>query len=299
MAAQEVVTVTGQAQVDYPDFKSRKQVEKDASDLAIVNALEVAFGRAVIEGNSTYVSNLNSGQKTQTSTVFNMIANTYVKGEVVEIIDQEFREVKGIAEIGGKKKEIRELNCKVKIRARELPDEAPEFLATPLACPDLKCARTDFKTDESIYLYFRSPANGYLSVFLDDGKVAQRLLPYSAMTGASENGASIEGNKDYMLFSRSDEHNYFGSRQVVDEYQLYAETPHDQNRIFILFSPTPIETPALRSGLNQQILTDFEKDKGYRIPRATESEKFQDWLIKSRLRKKDLSVKMIDITITK
>jgi len=297
--AQDVVTSSGQAQVEFPDFKSKKTVENEALELAIVNALEAAFGRAVIEGNSTYVTNLNSGQKTQTSTVFNMIANTYVKGEVIEILDQEFREITGTAEIDGKKKVVREVRCNVKIRARELPDDAPEFLASPRSCPTQECTTADFKNDQSIYFAFRSPVGGYLSVFLDDGKVAQRLLPYSRMTGIYENGVPVNANQDYLFFSRTDQYDYFGNKYLIDEYQLYTESPQDQNRIFILFSQTPIETPALREGLNSQILTEFEKDQGFRVPRSTESEKFQDWLIKSRLRKKDLSVKMIDITITK
>ena len=45
----------GSAQVEFPDYKSRQQVEKEAEDQAIINALENAFGRAVIESNSTYL----------------------------------------------------------------------------------------------------------------------------------------------------------------------------------------------------------------------------------------------------
>jgi hypothetical protein len=68
--------------------------------------------------------------------------------------------------------------------------------------------------------------------------------------------------------------------------------------MYILFSTTPLEAPDLDEGVNQQILSDFEKDQGFKVPRAMESEKFQDWLIKSQLRKSDLRVSRIDITIS-
>jgi len=299
LAQKEVVTVEGEAQVEWPDTKSRKQVEQESRDNALINALESAFGRAVIEGNSTYVKNLNSGNTTSTSTVFNMIANTHVKGEVIEILDESFEEIKGIATINKKKREIRDLKCNIRIKARELSETMPDFTAFPLSCTDRNCYRTEFKNDESLFLYFKSPSPGYLSVFLDDGKVAQCLLPYPRMSHEMMNGLPVKANQDYILFSRLTDQNYFGEKNATEEYQLVAESPHDQNRLFILYSATPIESPTLVDNMNNQILTEFEKDQGYRVPRAMKSEEFQNWLIKSRIRKNDLGVKIIDITITR
>lgn len=295
----QVVTVEGVAQIEFPAFKSRNEVEREALDKALVNALEKAFGTAVIQGNSTYMKNLQTNKRVETSTVFNMIASTYVKGEVLEILDQDFKEIQGEMVIEGIKKEVKELRCTVKIRARELTENSVSCDAFPLNCPDKRCRQTDFRNEEQLYLFFTAPRDGYLSVFLDDGKVAQCLLPYMRLPVSYQNGVPVTAFREYLLFSTEENLTYFESKAFTDSYLLYTDQLHEQNRIFVIFSHTPIEAPALKTGLNPEILTDFEKDKGYQVPRALESEKFQDWLIKSRLRKTDLGVKIIDITISK
>jgi len=300
LAAQkaEVVTVEGTAQVDFPDFKSRVEVENEALGKALVNALENAFGTAVIQGNSTYMRNLQTGKQVETSTVFNMIANTYVKGEVLEILHRDFIEVEGETEIGGKKKTVRELKCSVKIKARELTEATIEFIAYPLNCENNRCQTTEFKNQDPLFLFFSSASDGYLSVFLDDGMTAQRLLPYSRLPKQYENGVPVIKNKEYIFFSTDPARTCFENRSLTDRLELTTNQLHEQDRLYILFSPTPIESPCLIEGLNKEALSEFEKDKGYKVPPAMESEKFQDWLIKSRIRKTDLQVNNIDITIT-
>lgn len=301
MFGQEVriVETEGEAQVEFPDNRSRQQVEQDAFEKATIDALERAFGRAVIEGNSTFMKNLSNGKQTETSTVFNMIANTYVKGEVIEVRKKNFEEIEGTAVIDGRKKKIKELKCTIDVKARELTDATPDFEAYPLGCLNTGCRKTEFKNNEQLYLYFKSAAAGYLTVFLDDGKIAQSLIPYQSMPKKYENGVPLEGGKEYILFSRDPAFTYFETRTVTDEIVCAAETSLDQNRLFIIFSKSPIENPSLLPGLNAQTLTDFEKDKGFKVPKAMNSEDFQKWLIKSRIRKQDLRVLPIDITIAK
>lgn len=301
VTAQEAKTLVtkGEAQVEFSDNLSRQQVEQLAFEKASVDALERAFGRAVIEGNSTFMKNLSTGKQTQTSTVFNMIANTYVKGEVIEVKDKKFEEFEGSTVIDGKKKKIREVKCTIEVKVRELTDDTPEFESFPVSCLNPGCRKTDFKNDEQLFLYFKSSTAGYLSVFLDDGKVAQSLLPYQEMSKSYENGVPIEGDKSYIFFSRDPAYTYYESRNITDEIVCAAESPLDQNRLFILFSKTPLERPNLQPGLNQEIITDFEKEQGYGVPRSMQSVDFQKWLIKSRLRKQDLRVLPIDITISK
>ena len=218
---------------------SRHDVEKEALDKASINALEKAFGTVMIRGNSTYMKNLNTGKESETSVVFNTIANTYVKGEVVEVLGQEFEEVQGIATIDGKKKVIRELKCTANFRVRELTDDVPDFEAFPLQCPDPACRTTEFKDKGSLFLHFKSPYDGFLAVYLDNGTTAQCLLPYSRMTDNFSNGIPVKGGKDYLFFSRQPDFSYFDNNAVVDEYELSAESSLDQT-VFSSFSPTPL-----------------------------------------------------------
>jgi hypothetical protein len=295
----EIRTVEGESQVEFPDRKSRQEVEKEALDKASIVALEKAFGTVVIKGNSTYMKNLNTGKETKTTVVFNSIANTYVKGEVIEVMDKQFEEVQGISLVDGKKKTIRELKCFAKFKVRELTDDDPDFEAFPLQCPDPGCKTSSFKDKGSLFLYFKCPYNGYLAVFLDNGKTAQCLLPYARMPEAFENGVPLKGGKEYILFSRQPEFGYFENNTVVDQYELSSEDSQEQDRLFVVFSRSPIANPGLQTGLDENLLTPEEKSLQYKVPKSLYSEDFQKWMIRNRTHKSDLRVMTFDITIQK
>jgi hypothetical protein len=294
-----IVQIDGNAQVEYPDNKSRLQVEKEAEEQATVNALENAFGRAVVESNTTYLTNLNTGVKVETSTVFNMIANTYVKGEVLEVLNRKFEEVPGIKIVDGKKVEIRDLRCTLLIKAREITETPLDFESFTMACVHIKCRTTDFKDHDPFYLYFKSPATGYLTVFLDDTKKCQRLLPYLGMAEKFEDGVPINADQEYFLFTADKKHTYFSEGYKADEYILDAENIQDQNKIFIIFSRTPVPKPSLQKGMGDEDLSKNEKRDGWKVPKALSSEDFQRWLMKNRYHNQNIQVKTIDITITK
>ncbi|MCK9423849.1 MAG: DUF4384 domain-containing protein [Bacteroidales bacterium] len=295
----KIVRIEGTAQVDFPDSKSRLQVESEVTELATVNALEQAFGRAVIQGNSTYLKNMTTGKEVETSTTFNMIANTMVKGEVLEVLDRKYEEVKGIKSIDGKKVEIRDLKCTVRIKARELSESVLEFESYPLACTDPKCRTTDFKNNDPLYLFFKSPASGYLTVFLDDEKQCQCLLPYLGMAGKFEDGVPVKADQEYILFSTEKDKSYFTDASKADEYVMTAESIQDQNRLFIIFSTTPIPKPGLTKDSGTGELSEAEQQAGWKLPKALSSEEFQKWLIKNRIHNRNILVKVVDITITK
>lgn len=285
----DIVIAEGTAQVEFPEYKSLLQVKKEAEEQATINALEREFGKVIYQGNSTYITNINTGEKTETKSVFNMVGNTYVKGEVLEILDTKFEEIQGYKIIDGKKIQIKDIECKIKIKARELTEPKIEFDVFTLSYPDVRAKTTSFKANDTLYLYFKSPVSGYVSVLLDDNKYAARLLPYREMTSEFEGGMPVEADKQYIFFS-SDADNY---------YVLTTETMQDINRMFIIFSKNPINKPALKANINADILSEFEKEQGYTTPDGLESEKFQAWLQKNRYAREDIQVEMIDITISK
>ena len=86
--SQKTVTVKGTAQVEFPDNLTREEVKRQAKEKATIDALERAFGRVVIQGNTTYLSNVQTGKQIETKSAFNTIANTSVKGEVVRVIGE-------------------------------------------------------------------------------------------------------------------------------------------------------------------------------------------------------------------
>jgi len=294
----EIRTVEGESQVEFPDTKSRAEVEKEALQKAEIDALERAFGTMVIRGNSTYMKNLNTGQETKTSTSFNSIANTLVKGEVTQVLDTKYEEVAGVVTIDGRKKTVKELKCTATFKVKELGEDAPDFEASPLQCPNPQCSTTTFKNEGSIYLYFKSPYDGYLAVYLDNGTTSQCLFPYPVMPDTYANGVPMKGGKEYILFKDKLE-KYFGESSRANEYELSTEGDQELDRLFIIFSRSPIAKPDLKSGLDDNLLTPSEKARRYSVPKSLLSEDFQKWMIKNRTHRNDLKVMTIDITIQK
>jgi hypothetical protein len=294
-----LVTADGTAQVTFPDFKSRQEVEKEALDLAKIDALEKAFGRVVFQGNSTYVSNVNTGAVTETKSVFNMIGNSYVKGEVIEVISHTCEELTGYTTVQNVRRPYREYKCDVRVRARELTDVPVNFSAGTLALPDKRFITTTFTNENPFYFFFNSPVSGHLSIFYDDNNHTYRLLPYSKMPAKFEGGVPVAANKDYIFFSNDRQFDYFANEPgvIVDSYELYTNQAQEINRIFVLFSREPINNPSLKKEINPSILDRYAREQGYSIPDGLESRQFQDWLQRNRIARNDLQVHIIDITV--
>lgn len=151
---QNSVRTTGTAQMKLTRDKSRMEIETKLRELATIDALEKAFGKVIIQGNATYISNEQRGDKIQTNTAFNTIANTSVKGEVIRIVDEKFTDIDGNKIIEGKKVRVVEIRCDIELMAREIETPPVSFVSFPLACADEKCKTTEFKNNDDLYLYF-------------------------------------------------------------------------------------------------------------------------------------------------
>lgn len=301
ISAQKFVRTTGEAQIELTKDKSRLDTEKKARELATINALEKAFGRVVIQGNTTYLTNLNTGEKAVTKSVFNMIANTSVKGEVVEVLEESFMDIPGYKYINGVKTKVTEIKCEITIKAVELKTPTIEFNSFPLGCLNIDCKKTSFKDNDDFYFYFSSPISGYISIFLDDREYSYRLIPYSDMPAKYESGMPVKADKEYFLFTDNPGFDYFEEEEnFVDTYQLYSEALEDMNRIFVIFSKEPLNKPRLQKDIDKEVLSDKEIKEGYEIPKSLRSEDFQRWLNKNRsYAGEDMQVDIIDISISK
>lgn len=296
----KVITTSGEAQVEWnKERESLTQARERAQNLATINALEKAFGVVVVQGNSTYIKNTKTGEQIETNTIFNMIGNTVVKGEVIEVEKVKFKEIKYTKKIDRKKVEFTDILCNVTLKAKEITDTRIELETKTLACVNIKCATTVFKSGDDFFIYFKSPVDGFLTIFLDDTKNTFRLLPYSQMPDETENNFVIKADKEYILFSNKEEFNYFADKFFEeDTYALTAETEKDLNRVFLVFSKKTLNKPSLKKGLLAENHAEFMA-KGYEAPLETTSEEFQKWLVKTRSLRDDVQVEIIDITIEK
>ena len=291
----KTVTSKGTAQVELIKSKSRLEIEKQVEEQATLNALEKAFGRIIIQGNSTYIENVNSGEKVETYSEFDMIANSMVKGEVVEVIDKKFTDIPGSKTVDKKKEDIIFIQCDIKIKARELVKPKIEFVSYPLSCEDRRCKTISFQNEDDLFLYFKSPIKGYLSVFLDDNINAFRLLPYQNMSEEYDGGIKIDADNEYIFFSTKKENNYFENDYFVeDNYILVTESAQELNKIIIVLSKQPIDKPFLEE--SSALAKNGEQ---YSVPKNLDSEKFQEWLQNNRIARSNIQVETILITITK
>jgi len=299
----DVVVVKGEAEVIWEqDNMTKDQAKKKAQEQAEIDALQKQFGIVITKGNSTYVKNNQNGKEVETNSTFNMIGNTYVPGEIIEILDTKFEELKGEKSIKKGRKtskvEVISIKCTIKAKARPMSNNKVSFETFTLSGNMKNNKAEAYKSGDSFYLYFRTPVSGYVTVFIDDSKQTVRVLPYQTMASKYENGIPVEADKDYIFFSPS--HKYFGDDLAeVDEIELAAYSEQDLNVVYVIFSTEPFNKPRLKKDVNDDLLTEKEKAKRYTLPSSLDSNEFQNWLIDNLSKRENFQRQVINITIEK
>jgi hypothetical protein len=250
-----------------------------AKEKAQINAIENAFGTVIVQGNAIYVKEVTSLSQTKSDMVFTSVGNVLVNGEWISTIAEkieykdsaEYRWVKAIV-----KGSVREL--------KKIPF-TPE-LAT-LSCNQQKCSTEVFNSGQELVVYFKAPTNGFVTIYLDDSKQAQRLLPYS------KNGSSttyqVNADQAYYFFSKNDV-----NQKNIDEVELYTESIMEQNNLYVLFSKYDFDKPLLNANKFEEV--DNTK---YTMPASMEITKFQTWLQGLRSFNRNIELKTILLTIKK
>ncbi|MCB0837417.1 MAG: hypothetical protein KDE26_18610 [Bacteroidetes bacterium] len=272
---------TGEYQINLSQSDySEQEACKACQEQAMIQAIEKAFGSVVIQGNTTSIRNTNTGETVETSQVFNMIAETYVNGEWVKTLEEECERFTYNDEFW--------IKCKVKGQVQELRKPQIDLQVKALDCEEVTCETFEFRNEESFYLYLKSPIDGYVTIYLADASVSQRLLPFANMPQGQLNAVKVEADKEYILFSK--EKDQLGLRGYIDEYEMYTEADYDQNRIFVIYSQEPLVKPALY---------EAGEDEKVEMPMQMDLVEFQKWLAKNRRYNEDMEVVRLDITIRK
>jgi hypothetical protein len=286
--AQKVVVGYGEYTMKIESNISEDQAIEKARQYAQINAIENAFGKVIIQGNSTFIQNSSNKQQSESNNTFNFIADSYVNGEWLETIDEkkEF-----ITNSDGS----RWIKFSIKGDIREIKSSSYNCETYPLTCPSLTCKTNMFNNGQSFFIYFKSPHDGYLSIYFDDPylHLTSRILPY----GSYPNGNfPIKADQDYYLFSR--DHDYLNNPNNIDELELSANTSLDQYKIYVLFSPVEFNKPIL-SNYTQNMLDAYHINQGYTLPPSLPSEKFQSWQIIIRSKNADIEMQTIIISVQK
>jgi len=277
--SQKSVRAKGTSQVRVESFITKDQARELAEERAMINAIENVYG--------TYVEQESDTRVRDGRVNFDIIGTTRVRGEWIRTINIEFSEETTIEKGKYGQEQILWIRCNISGMVRECVSR-PNLKTITLNCPFEQCRTTTYFDGEDLYLYFKSPVDGYLSVFLADDNNAYRLLPYVSMGTLS--AVKVEGDKEYILFSRN--HLYpFNDGFSVDRLEMTTERNIENNNLYVVFSEDKYIKPILED--------THELNDGYYIPRSLGIKDFKKWLDDCRADMPDFQAKRIMISIEK
>lgn len=257
-----------------PETMSIEEAKRVALDRAKIQAIADEFGTIVSQSTSTVITNKNGESDTQ----FFALGGSDVKGEWIETIGNPEYQLQF-------ENHYLVVTCSVKGKAREITSAKIEFTAKTLRNgTELRFEDVNFRDGDDLYLYFKSPTNGFLSAYLLDelAQIVYCILPYKAQTFSAY---PVEANKEYVMFSQKEADK--SERLMVDEYTLSCENEKEFNTLFILFSPSQF---GKRNGFDDSI-----EDK----PNNISYNEFKKWLSKLQIKDKKIQVEQTSIIISK
>ena len=114
-----------------------------------------------------------------------------------------------------------------------------------------------FDSGDRFYLNFRSPADGYVAVYMLEGNdETSCLLPYLK---DPDGRFPVKGGRDYVFFDKNTDPSAL-------HYKFTTKRPHEDNQLVIIYSPNPF------TKCNDKVT---EKNR----PRSLKTSEFQKWLL--------------------
>ena len=293
--AQKTKVETGEYAMRIEDNTSKEEAKNIAIHRAQVNAIENAFGKTIEQDNTTYIQNKQNGEQVHTNTTFNAISNTYLKGEWVEDIKE--------PEIAFTTRSNETwIKVTVKGRVREITTIENKFETHTLSCPDIKCQTQQFNDGQDVYVGFKSPEDGYLTIYLTDPdtKYTYLYLPYKG-SQIYKKCVPVKADQAYIFFSK--QHDYCNEKGSICELTASVATGNnaEKNQLWVLFSTQPLDKPALEDEAitTKKFLAEQDIKNGYTLPKGMETDKFREWLQDYRVHNKKVQLESVFFDVYK
>ena len=262
ISAQKIIKSQGEAQVRMEQNMTENETRQQAEELAKINAIENAFG--------TYTAQQIDMTIKDGMTSYNIIGTTKVKGDWIETTNIKFTEDFKKSKTKNGIINTKYITCNIIGKVREsVPKAILEYEI--LNGTNLLSRTSSFYHEEQLYVFFKSPVSGYISIFLEDNEAVYRLLPYINMSDNYQSGVPINNDTDYLFFSPDD--NSFPGNSVDEPRLLTLKTDIEYNFIYIVFSEDEYVKPMLD---NSSLVNDRI------IPKQLSKKKFQQWLANNR-----------------
>lgn len=271
--AQSVETVKGEYTYMVPEYESREIARLKAIDLAKIEALREEFGTIVSQSNILLMEESN----TQSNNSFYSLGTCDVNGIWLKdteepTITEEFKDGQHwmIAKVKGKGRELK--TAQINIDCHLLRNgKGDEFESD------------DFYDGNRFYISFRSPAKGYLAIYLLD---------------PDRNAFPIVPSQDSELFPVKRGERYVFVDNEEEHLILTTDRPLEINQIYIIFSPNkfyPNNVIASNGDTKLERYRTEDFNSIYRPPYVP-YEKFVNWL--GNLRVKDNEMQVVTKLIT-
>ncbi len=284
--AQKIRNASGTALSRLGEDMSMEELKEKLRHEAIINAIENEFG--------TYVTQESFVDVDDGNTHFRIFGQTTIRGEWLKTIKEKFREsVKKVKENGKVKHELwLALQIEGKVRELTRPDIDFDFFTTN--CRREACKTTLFENGDPMYLFFNTPADGFLSVYAVEGDEAFRLLPYQDMTGNYHNAVPVKADRDYVFFSNDEKDDYFNdfSRYLVDELVMFTDKEEEYLKLIVVFSTEEYTKPILK-GISE------DPEISYLVPRSLPAETLKAWLEDNRINNMNFYYRQLTVRIVK
>lgn len=272
LSAQKMKRVDAEYIYHAPENVSLEEAKGIALERAKLQAIADAFGTVVSQSNFTTVANRNG----KSDVDFFSLGGSEVKGEWIETIGEPEYSI-------SYERNMLVVKVRASGRIREIVGVQIDIIAKILCNgTEPRFERSDFRDGDDLYLYFQSPVDGYLNVYLLDetSQTVFCLLPYKS---SNEPSYQVDHDKPYVFFSaNSTEQN----RGEVDEYVMTCNRFMEQNTIYVVFSP------------NQFFKLNSHEEQ-YNLPKQIPYKEFVTWLTKNVKRDEKMVVKRTVIKITK
>ncbi len=274
--AQKIVSSNGEANVRVELNMSVDEAYEMAEQLAKIDAIEKAFG--------TYTEQQMDMTITDGQTSYDIIGTTKVLGEWIETTKINFTENFNTEDTKYGRRDVKYIKCSIRGKVRKSIAKA-KLEHEILNAPYLYARTTAFLNDEQLYIYLKSPVDGFLSIYLDDGTNAFRLLPDTYSPELYRSGVYIKGDLEYFFFTPN-RNNL--PQADVEEYLMFTNKEIEYNKIHIVFSEEKFVKP---------ILKGKEKAEGKVLPKSLTTKKFKEWLSENHASSESFQDIMVKVSI--
>jgi hypothetical protein len=284
--SQKIRNASGMAQFRLEEDMSKDDLKEKLRHHAIINAIEREYG--------TYVTQESFVDIDDGGTKFKIFGKSVIQGEWLKTTNEDFKEEFRKNKDGRRNKNELWMSLKIQGMVRELtqPDIAFDFFTTN--CRREVCKTAIFESGEPMYVHFKTPVKGFLSIYAIENDKALRLLPYQSMPATYINAVPVEADREYVFFSPYGENDYFSdfSNLLIDELVMLTEQDMEYLQLYFVFSTEEYQKP----GLAVNVTGD---NSGYDIPKSLNASDLNSWLESNRINNVNFYYKQMKVKIVK